>query len=193
MVIRTIFFLIPIILFTGCVIQPEYNKKPEPTNFDKMTMELTTYEFCSNIKTKDTLYVTDFVNQKDYQNVSELGFILSNSTKANILRDMCSPKTQIKAFNLSNYVTINQNGVKMLSRNLEDMKTKTIQGDKQVAIGTYTITSTQIILFLKLINLESGNTISSTQTTYPMNDEILQLDGKGVQNPEPYIKKPFHL
>ena len=181
-----------LILFGGCL--PSLDPNPnQPTNFEGITSQLTTSNFCDKLNDNETLYVTDFVNQKDFSNQSELGFILSNTLKVNILKSNCNKTTQIKAFNFTEHLSVGRSGVKMLSHSFNDMKTKTIEDDKKVAVGTYTITSSQLILFLKLIEIESGNTISTSQTSYRINDEILSLDGRAPQQQQPHITKPFHL
>lgn len=191
--IKSLFLiLLTLTFFTACIPSLSPNLQ-NATDFKDITSELTTSSFCSKLKKDDTIYVTDFVNQKDFHNKSELGFVLSNALKVNILRDSCNKTVQIKAFNLAENLTVSPSGIKMLSYSFHDMKTKSIQDDKQVVIGTYTITSSQLILFLKLIDIKSGNTISSSQTSHFINDEILELDGRESLIQQPYIFKPFHL
>jgi hypothetical protein len=179
-------------LFTACL--PQLNPSPnQTTNFEGITSQLTTSAICDKLNDNETLYITDFVNLKDYTNKSELGFILSNALKVNVLKRSCNSSVQIKAFNFTHHLSVGKSGVKMLSNNFASLKTKSIEDDKKVIAGTYTITSTQLILFLKLIDIQTGNTISSSQTSHRINDEILQLDGREPQNEQPYIRKPFHL
>ena len=59
------------------------------------------------------------------------------------------------------------------------------------------MTNSQIIFFLKLINLEDGTIIASTTTSSLLNDEFKQLEGiktsKQVKNINNNIYKPFHF
>jgi hypothetical protein len=185
-----------IFLFTACIDMDNliYSKdKTRTTNFKKLTSKLIYGNICENIKNDSTLYVTDFVNQSDFQNKSQLGFVLSDSLKVNVLNYGCGKNVQIKTLNLAKYPTVSENGVKMLTRELKKMKAKQFQDDKQILLGTYTVTPNQLILFLKLVNLEDGNTIAtSTSATYITN-EILELEGIDTKEPMPNIQAPFHL
>lgn len=178
------------------------DNKENPTDFNYLTSHLIDDGFingflgskiCKKIKKDSNLYVTDFVNQGDLENKSQLGFVLSDALKVNLLNSGCVRKNSIKTFNLAKYPTINQNGIKMLTRELKKMKTKSIQDDKQILIGTYTITSKQLLLFLKLVSLETGDTIASSSTTTYITNEILELEGLPTKESDPYIEKPFHL
>jgi hypothetical protein len=162
-------------------------------NFDTLTNNLTTPDICKNLKNNSTLYVTDFVNQKNLQNNSQLGFILSNALKVNLMKKDCSTNISIKTFNLQKYLSVSKKGTSILTNNLDKMKTTSLEDDKQIAIGTYAITSNQLILFLKLVNLEDSNTVASSSTTTPITKEVLELEGVDMENEQPYIQKPFHL
>lgn len=162
-------------------------------NFDTLTKNLATENICENLKENSTLYVTDFVHQKDYTNHSQLGFILSNALKVNLLDPSCSKNVSIKTLNLKKYLSVSQNGTKILTNKLDEMKVTQLEDDKQIAIGTYTITSNQLILFLKLVELKDSNTIATSSTTTQITNEILEIEGIDPKQEEIYIQKPFHL
>ncbi|MCK5293882.1 MAG: hypothetical protein KAJ49_04470, partial [Arcobacteraceae bacterium] len=126
------------------------------------------------------------------QNISQLGFLLSNELKVNILKKSCSSNLSIKNLQLSKSLQIGKQGTRILTRNLKNLKTKNLKDDRQILVGTYMITKKQLILFLKLINLKDGNTIATSSIATIMTDEIKELDGINT-NTDPIIYKPFHL
>jgi len=193
------------IFFTSCGNFPNYTSKiskyfsnPETTiDFKDIAYDLTN-NLCDNIKKEELIYITDFVNEENLKNHSKLGFLLANQTKVNIQDKQCAPKILIQDMQLSSFVKLGKNGSRILSRNLKDLKVKNIKEDKKILTGSYLITSNQIILFLKLVNLTDGTIIANTTTTRLLNDEFKQLEGlktskevkkENVNN----IYKPFHL
>ena len=184
-----------IILFSGCGVIKIFKKKGDhtkATNFNTLTKKLTTYSFCSKIKENNTLYITDFVNESNLENRSQLGFLLSNHLKVNILKDGCTKNVTIKTFNLANNLKIGKNGSKILSRELKELKVQNLEDDKQIIVGTYIITKKQLILFIKLIDLKSGNTVASESKATYITNEIKELEGINTNN-DPIIYTPFHL
>lgn len=185
-----------IFLFGGCVsnsLDKSNSFHEVTTDFKFITSKLTTSDFCNKITNNTTLYVTDFVNESNLDNKSQLGFLLSNELKVNLLKSSCTKNVAIKTFNLGNNLKIGENGTKILTRDLKQLKVQNIEDDKQIAVGTYIITNKQFILFLKLINLKDGDTIVSSTSSSALTSEIQELEGvKNVDN-TPYIRKPFHL
>jgi len=193
------------LFLNGCfsvenIINP--NNKEDTTNFHELTSKLLEdgvnagffkSDICQKIKKESNLYVIDFVNQAKLENKSQLGFVLSNSLKVNLLNSQCVRKNSIKTLDLAKYPVMDQNGARMLTRELQKMKTKSIQDDKQILIGTYTITSKQLLLFLKLVDLETGDTIATSSTTTYITNEILNLEGIPTKEADPIINQPFHL
>ena len=52
-----------------------------------------------------------------------------------------------------------------------------ISNNSKVIAGTYAITSQKLILFVKVIDTESGNILYSQSTSTPISNEILELEG----------------
>jgi hypothetical protein len=184
------------LFFSGCsvgTVNSANNYNESITDFKFITSKLVSSSFCEKINSNTTLYVTDFVNESNLDNKSELGFLLSNELKVNILRSSCTKNVTIKTFNLGSSLKIGQNGAKILTRDLQQLKTQHLEDDKQMAVGSYIITNKQLILFLKLINLHNGDTIISSTSSSLLTSEIKDLEGmENVEN-TPYIRKPFHL
>ncbi|MBI3874331.1 MAG: hypothetical protein HY307_04950 [Arcobacter sp.] len=169
------------------------NTKNDSTDFRLLTTNLLPTTFCNKITPNSTLYVTDFVNESNLDNQSELGFLLSNELKVNLLKNNCSKNVMIKTFDLAQNLKMGRNGAKILTRELSKLKTQSIEDDKQIVIGSYSLTNKKIILFVKLVNLKDGNTIASNSSSDELTDEIKELEGiKDLDNSQS-IKKPFHL
>jgi len=192
---KYILLLITIFLFTSC--SNKIASIDKQTNFAKITKQLVK-PICKYIYPEQVLYITDFVNETNLQNNSKLGFVLSNSLKANILNNNCTKSTVIKSFELANNLKIGSEGSRIFTRKLEEVAIKDINYNNQILVGTYILTSKQMILYLKLINLNSKNIISSYTKSVPITDEILDLEGiqttkeKKEQNVN-NIYRPFHL
>jgi len=78
------------------------------------------------------------------------------------------------------------------------MKNVNIKDDKQILIGSYILTQNQMIVFLKLVNLNNGDIIASSSVSREIDDEIKSLEGlitnKQIrQNDEVKIYSPMHL
>lgn len=189
------FYFLFFIFFTGCsvtnIAPNDYHENV--TDFKFLTSKLISSSFCNKINQNTTLYVTDFVNESNLENKSELGFLLSNELKVNILKSGCTKNVTIKTFDLGNSLKIGQNGSKILTRDFQQLKIQNIEDDKQMAVGSYIITNKQLILFLKLINLRDGDTVISSTGSSPLTSEIKDLEGMENVDDTPYIRKPFHL
>ncbi len=182
--------------FSGCSVGSLNNvdsTSESVTDFKFLTSKLVSSSFCDKINSNTSLYVTDFVNESNLDNKSELGFLLSNELKVNILKSNCTKNVAIKTFNLGSNLKIGQNGAKILTRDLQQLKIQNIEDDKQIVVGSYVITNKQIILFLKLINLQNGDTIISSTSSSLLTSEIKDLEGMENVDNTPYIRKPFHL
>lgn len=182
--------------FSGCSVGSLNNvdsTSESVTDFKFLTSKLVSSSFCEKINSNTSLYVTDFVNESNLDNKSELGFLLSNELKVNILKSNCTKNVAIKTFNLGSNLKIGQNGAKILTRDLQQLKIQNIEDDKQIVVGSYVITNKQLILFLKLINLQNGDTIISSTSSSLLTSEIKDLEGIENVDNTPYIRKPFHL
>ena len=148
------------------------------TSFDSLTADLLE-QICPTIanvnKAKTPIYVVDFVNLKDLQNNSELGFMLSDELKTQVTQ-MCN--MPIYAIEYSKYLKIGPNGTKFLSRDLDELNNQKINRNTYVLVGTYAFTQRQLILYLKLIDLNSGVIIKSATEKTLITDEIIHLENK---------------
>jgi len=178
--------LIVTFFLNGCSIikenedsfQFKYLHLTTTTSFDSLTADLLE-QICPTIanvnKAKTPIYVVDFVNLKDLQNNSELGFMLSDELKTQVTQ-MCN--VPIYAIEYSKYLKIGPNGTKFLSRDLDELNNQKINRNTYVLVGTYAFTQRQLILYLKLIDLNSGVIIKSATEKTLITDEIIHLENK---------------
>ncbi len=197
---NSILFII-ILQFSSCISYNSlFSKKevPKHTNFKEIVGELI-QPICKNIDENSILYITDFVNESNLKNNSHLGFLLANETKVSILNKNCTTNIKIQDLQLSKEFKIGQNGSRILTRDANLMKINNIKDDSQIVVGSYMLTKQQIIIFLKLMDLQNGNIISINSITKNLNDEFISLEGlktkKEIENE--YISnehlRPFHL
>ena len=180
---KSIFFLsLFTLLFTSCssVVYKidDIVNQPDGTNFSKLSNKLS-IDICSSLKSynyNDELYITDFVNISSLENYSQLGFLLSSDLQVSILSN-CNNNINIKELALGENIKIGHQGVKVLSRDISNLKVKTISTNGKIIIGTYTITSKKLILYIKVVDLKDGTIYYSQSTSTNITNEILALEG----------------
>ncbi len=164
------------------------------TDFDQLAYDLVRNRFCNVFENDEQIYVADFVDQKNYNNKSELGFVLADAVKVNLQKRFCNKTLQIKTLDMSKYLIVNKNGFSMLTRKLSDLKENYIEDSKKILLGTYTITANQLIVFVRLVNLKEETTLISSSISVPITYEILQLNGhEFIKDNKVKVTKPFHL
>ena len=125
------------------------------------------------------IYVVDFMNIKNLDLTSQLGLFLSSEVKSNVSHLY---GYKIRELEYMKYFKMNETGTKLLSRDTKDILK---DFEKTYAlVGTYAITQRQLILYLKLIDMKSGNILSTTSESIEITDEILQLEKNNKINPE---------
>jgi len=185
-----LFILISTLVFAGCSLK-NGSIQNIPTSFSNITKELS-LNMCENINENSNIYITDFVNQVNLKNKSQLGFLLSSELKVNILNKDCQNNISVKTLDLAKSLTIGKRGSHILTRNFKNLKEKNLEEDKKIIIGTYMITNNQLIVFVKLVDFKTSNTIASSSISTPLTNEIKQLEGIET-NSYPHIYKPLHL
>jgi hypothetical protein len=199
--ISKIILIFIVISFNSCttskILTNYFSKKDDFVNFVSIAKDLIK-PICRKINTGTTLYISDFVNESNLKNRSQLGFLFSNQIKVNILKPYCSKNITIQDLQLAKTFKISKNGSRILSRNIKELKNTVLLDDKQILVGSYIISNKQIIIFLKLITLKHGTIIASSTTSRLITDEIKALEG--LQTKEDLktkknlnIYKPMHL
>ncbi len=124
------------------------------------------------ISLDEVVLVSDFVNLDKLQNHSRLGFLLSHSLKDSLLNN----DILVKEVELGAGFMLGKHGFNVLTRKQKDIKNQTITSSRYAVVGTYILTKKNLIVFIKLINIHTGDILSSAQDRIGIDDEILDLE-----------------
>jgi TolB-like protein len=180
-----IFFITILLIFTGCGITSKfpYFEGTKVTDFKTPTEKLVSgmkdklLSISPRILNKH-IYVVDFVNVKNLDVTSQLGPSLSLEVKSHISKMF---NYRIKELEYMKYFKISENGAKLSSRDLNDIMNDT---DRTYAlVGSYLITDQQLMMYLKLIDMKTGDILSTTSQSIAVTDEILNME-RNVQKDE---------
>ncbi|WP_320035420.1 FlgO family outer membrane protein [Campylobacterota bacterium DY0563] len=187
--------LLPILLitfFTGCVDMvkevttgniakkiasksPTYHKNLTGANdFNSLVENLIQDQeskVAKYITSEEIILVPDFVNINRLQNRSKLGFLLSEQMK----NSLSNRGIIIKAIELGRDFQYGKHGFNLLTRNQKDIKDKTVDNN-YAFVGTYSITTQSLIVFIKLIDIKNGTILSSAYSETLIDEEILDLE-----------------
>ncbi|WP_375724991.1 hypothetical protein LXN10_06105 [Arcobacter sp. KX21116] len=158
------------LLFTSCV----YKDLDGANNFQAMLRALVENSYAKldkNISKDETVLVSDFVNLDNLQNHSKLGFLLSDTLKNSLL----SKNILVREVELGNNFQIGKRGFNVLSRNSNKINNQVIDENFAV-VGTYSVTTRRLIVFIKLIDVRSGTILSSSTASTLIDEEILDLE-----------------
>jgi|TARA_R110002050_G_scaffold1417_1_gene10229 TolB-like protein len=158
------------LLFTSCV----YKDLDGANNFQAMLRALVENSYAKldkNISKDETVLVSDFVNLDNLQNHSKLGFLLSDTLKNSLL----SKNILVREVELGNNFQIGKRGFNVLSRNSNKINNQVIDENFAV-VGTYSVTTKRLIVFIKLIDVRSGTILSSSTASTLIDEEILDLE-----------------
>jgi hypothetical protein len=180
---QTIIILSTIFLLNGCLYDDPYNLRPhvfdkEATNFSDLTSRLL-MQLDIKIKSVHSLYshrnfyLIDFVNIDRLENYSQLGFILNDEVKTHVTQIYDWP---IKELKMTKNLKMGPKGTKFLSRDILEIQNQTINKNGYALVGTYSITQRQLIIYLKLININTGFILKSATVSTNLTDEIILLD-----------------
>ena len=167
-----LFLSIFLFLLSGCTFRYVF----QSTYFDDVVSELLKpfpNSYGDRIDEGETILVTDFVdiNTLDNARRTQLGLILSNKLKSELFKKY---KYKIKDIELANRFKINQTGFKLISRNLKELDIKNDHSNL-IFIGTYSVTSTKLILFLRLVDITDGNILYSSTVQTVLTKEIKDM------------------
>jgi hypothetical protein len=179
--IFNIFLLLSaIFLLNGCI--PKANIPfldiDESTDFKKATKELVSdmHDEITLIipRSNNLIYVSDFVNIKNLKVTSQLGLFLASEIKSHVTTHF---NVKIKEIEYSKYFKIDNSGTKILSRDIDDLNGLSSKKTFILA-GSYALTSRQLMMYLKLIDMKTGELLQSTSTSIPLNSEIIDLENE---------------
>lgn len=179
-----------VIFFSACSIKSSFFSS---TDYNDLVKDaITNSKSFTILQKSDIVVVTDFVNVKTLENNSNLGFLLSSALKNQLSNNYGS---YIKEVELRKRFLITQKGLLALSRQLRNIKEDMVDV-KYAAVGTYSITSEQLIIFVKLIDIETGLIVASTTNSVSITEETKKLDfpkQKKEENNYPSQERPMVL
>lgn len=124
-----------------------------------------------NGKVPDKIIVTDFVDVTSLDNRTRLGYVLSNNIKNSLINTY---QANVIEAEVSKYFKISGNGLKILSRDTDKLRTTNLKV-RYAMVGTYTETGSELIVFLKFIDLKTGIIKGSYAQTFPMGTGTREL------------------
>ncbi len=191
---RSLLFVFVLLLpffFTSCAQKTSKAVKESAFNSQQLIYALVT-DLSPNLREviseHETVVVPDFVNTQSYRNRSELGFLLSSMLKNIVISRY---KLEVKEVALRQNFSIGPNGFNALSRNKHALG-KDIGEARYALVGTYSFTDVKMHVFLQIIDVYSGNVISTSQKETKLVDTILKLEGV-FKTDSPTIYQPLVL
>lgn len=125
-----------------------------------------------NVPKGDVVLVSDFVNLDRLKNKSQLGFLLSS-----VLKDkLSSLDIIVREIELGREFEFGKTGFNLLTREKERILSDKVKS-KYAVVGTYSISNRSLNVFIKLIDIQTGNILSSSHERTDLDDEILNLEG----------------
>lgn len=175
-----LFFIVLLIpfFFTSCILNKQL---PDVSNDFNSIMEnlvdKSYSKFEKNISKEDVVLVSDFVNLDRLLNHSKLGFLLSDMLKNSLL----NKNIYVREVELGKDFKIGVSGFNVLSRKHSEIN-NTVTNEKYAVVGTYSITTKRLIIFIKLIDVTTGTILSSSSDSVLIDDEILDLEKTPSKN-----------
>lgn len=126
-----------------------------------------------NLLLDDIVLVSDFVNIDKLKNKSQLGFLLSS-----ILKDrLVSLDIVVREVEFGKEFELGKTGLNLLTREKDKIVSDKVITSRYAVVGTYSITSKSLNVFIKLIDIQTGHILSSSYERTDIDEEILGLEG----------------
>lgn len=173
-----LFSIFLVLSFSSCV-----NKNPisGSNNFHYLVSKLvdeSAAKIKKNVSPEEVVLVSDFVNLDKLKNQSQLGFLLSSMLKDSLV----SENIIVREIELGKEFEFGPNGFNLLTRNKDNIVSSKITKEKYAVVGTYSLTSKSLNVFIKLVDIRNGNILSSSYERTEIDDEILGLEGERLQS-----------
>lgn len=125
-----------------------------------------------NIALDDIVLVSDFVNLDKLKNRSQLGFLLSD-----ILKDrLVSLNILVREVEFAKEFELGKTGFNVLIRDKNKILSNEVTNARYAVVGTYSITSRSLNVFIKLIDIQTGTIHASSYERTDIDEEILGLE-----------------
>ena len=174
-----------VFFFTSCSYK---NPISGTNNFHSLVSKLvdeSASKIKQNVSPRDVILVSDFVNVDKLKNKSQLGFLLSSMLKDSLV----SKDIIVREIELGKEFEYGNSGFNLLTRNKDKIAADKINKERYAVVGTYSITSKSLNVFIKLIDIRNGNILSSSYERTDIDDEILSLEGTQEKSAESEKKK----
>ena len=173
------------LFFTSCAFKNPINGS---NNFHYLVSKMvdeSASKIKKNIPLGDVVLVSDFVNLDKLKNRSQLGFLLSSMLKDKL----SSLDIVIREIEFGKEFEFGKSGFNLLTREKEKILSDKVTKIKYAVVGTYSISNKSLNVFIKLIDLQTGNILSSSYERTDIDDEILNLEGSLDKKAPP--QRPF--
>ena len=168
----TIFYLFIALFFSSCAHKNLINGTNDFHSLVSDLVDESAIKIKAHTMEDDIVLVSDFVNLDRLTNKSELGFLLSD-----ILKDrLVSLNVLVREIEFGKEFELGKSGFNMLTRNQSKIVSNKIEKERFAVVGTYSITSRSLNLFIKLIDIRTGNILASSYERTDIDSEILQLE-----------------
>ncbi len=136
-------------------------------------VEKSLHKLKPNLSIDEAVLVSDFVNIDRLKNRSTLGFLLADQLKNELLNN----NIIVRQIEIGKDFQFGKTGFNLLTRNQKDINKKYVDNANYAFVGTYSMTIENLIVFIKLIDIKTGNIISSSTAKTSMDEEIEELEG----------------
>ena len=142
-----------------------------------------------NLQGNDVVLVSDFVNLDKLKNKSQLGFLLSSMLKDRLV----SLNIIVREVEFGKEFELGKTGFNLLTREKDKIVSDKVTKSRYAVVGTYSITSRSLNVFIKLIDINTGYILSSSYARTDIDDEILGLEGnsEGGSTKKAPASRPF--
>lgn len=160
------------IIFASCAYK---NPIDGTNNFHSLVSELvdaSANKLKKNLYIDDVVLVSDFVNINNLKNKSQLGFLLSSMLKDRL----ASLDIVVREVEFGKEFELGKTGFNLLTREQDKIVSDKVSKSRYAVVGTYSITSKSLNVFIKLIDIRTGYILSSSYERTDIDDEILGLE-----------------
>lgn len=175
-------FVAVAIIFTGCFFKNDVDKRPNLEydiihhkvndnriyhNLNSAINSLSNQLFINNINSdlRKRIVITTFINNERLEDTSTYGRVLSES----LINDLHIKNLRIIDLTAKKDLSINQNGIFYLSRDLSKLKNK--EGDIIVLVGTYSLFDyDSVVINARLIDYDTSEVLSTGRVVHSITD-----------------------
>ncbi|MFA9372587.1 MAG: FlgO family outer membrane protein [Poseidonibacter sp.] len=176
------FFLM--LLFTSCSHKNPLNGTNDFHSLVSNLVDESSNKIKQKLQISDIVLVSDFVNLNDLTNKSELGFLLSSMLKDSLV----SLDIIVREVEFAKQFQLGKKGFNVLIRDNNKILSNAVEEERYAVVGTYSITSKSLNVFIKLIDIRTGHILASSFERTAIDEEILQLEGEGrTQTLRPHV------